>query len=92
MEEDEKLLHWVKTQGATKWTLCSETIPGRNGKQCREHWNNSKNPEVKKGSWTIEEDFLIMTFYNKYKGSWKKYYCCFQNELKIQLRIGFFLN
>ena len=65
-QEDAKLFEWVKTQGATKWTLCSETIPGRSGKQCREHWNNSLNPDVKKGLWNTEEDFLIMTFYKKY--------------------------
>ena len=90
MEEDEKLLHWVKTRGATKWTLCSETIHGRNGKQCREHWNNSKNPEVKKGSWTIEEDFLIMTFYNKYKGSWKKILLLFPKRTENSIKNRFF--
>ena len=71
-QEDAKLFDWVKRQGPTKWTLCSEIIPGRSGKQCREHWNNSLNPDVKKGSWTSEEDFLIMFFYQKYNGSWKK--------------------
>ena len=63
-QEDQKLNDWVKKHGATKWTLCAEGIPGRSGKQCREHWNNSLNPDVKKGSWSSEEDFLIMVFYN----------------------------
>ena len=87
-QEDAKLFDWVKRQGPTKWTLCSEIIPGRSGKQCREHWNNSLNPEVKKGYWTSEEDFLIMFFYKKYNGSWKKIIPIFnkrtENSIKIQ--------
>ena len=89
-QEDAKLFEWVKTQGATKWTLCSETIPGRSGKQCREHWNNSLNPDVKKGLWNTEEDFLIMTFYKKYKGSWKKISPLFQQRTENSIKNRFF--
>jgi hypothetical protein len=32
IEEDEKLLEWVKLNGPEKWSNCSETIPGRSGK------------------------------------------------------------
>ena len=89
-QEDAKLFEWVKTQGATKWTLCSETIPGRSGKQCREHWNNSLNPDVKKGLWNTEEDFLIMTFYKKYKGSWKKISPLFRQRTENSIKNRFF--
>ena len=58
-QEDKLLIDWVKKNGPNKWTLCSKMIPGRNGKQCREHWNNSLDPNLKKGEWSIEEDYLI---------------------------------
>ena len=51
---------------------CGNFVKGRSGKQCREHWNNCLNPDLIKGDWTEEEDFLIMFFYEKCKGSWKK--------------------
>ena len=89
-QEDAKLFDWVKRQGPTKWTLCSEIIPGRSGKQCREHWNNSLNPEVKKGSWTSEEDFLIMFFYKKYNGSWKKIIPIFNKRTENSIKNRFF--
>ena len=89
-QEDAKLYEWVKKQGPTKWTLCSEIIPGRSGKQCREHWNNSLNPDVKKGLWTSEEDFLIMIFYKKYDGSWKKIIPIFKNRTENSIKNRFF--
>ena len=89
-QEDAKLYEWVKKQGPTKWTLCSEIIPGRSGKQCREHWNNSLNPDVKKGLWSSEEDFLIMVFYKKYDGSWKKIIPIFKNRTENSIKNRFF--
>lgn len=89
-QEDAKLYEWIKKQGPTKWTLCSATIPGRSGKQCREHWNNSLNPEVKKGLWNAEEDFLIMFFYKKFNGSWKKISPLFNQRTENSIKNRFF--
>lgn len=72
IEEDRKLLEWVRKEGPTKWTQCSEFIKGRNGKQCRERWLHTLNPKVIKGNWTSEEDLRIFTLYNKLGGKWSK--------------------
>ena len=72
IEEDRKLTEWVKKEGPIKWSQCAEFIKGRNGKQCRERWFNSLNPEVKKGNWTVEEDFKIFFLYKKFGGKWTK--------------------
>lgn len=69
-EEDQMLKHWVETQGATKWAKCANVIEGRSGKQCRERWMNSLNPDVKKGDWTVEEDSLIFRLYNQLGAKW----------------------
>jgi len=72
IEEDRKLLEWVKQEGPVKWTQCSEFIKGRNGKQCRERWFHTLNPKIIKGNWTAEEDMKIFTLYNQLGGKWSK--------------------
>jgi hypothetical protein len=89
-QEDAKLFDWVKRQGPTKWTLCSEIIPGRSGKQCREHWNNSLNSSILKGNWTVEEDYLLMLFYEKMDKSWKKIIPLFKSRTENSIKISFF--
>ena len=72
LEEDKLLKQWVEQKGPKKWVVCGKFIQGRNGKQCKERWYNCLNPDLIKGKWTEEEDFLIMFFYEKCKRSWKK--------------------
>jgi len=71
-EEDEKLKIWVSREGPTKWAQASGFINGRSGKQCRERWFNTLNPNVKKGNWSQEEDKIIFDLYQKYGSSWSK--------------------
>ncbi|XP_028667934.1 v-myb avian myeloblastosis viral oncogene homolog-like 2b [Erpetoichthys calabaricus] len=58
-EEDEKVIELVKQYGTKQWAVIAKHLKGRLGKQCRERWHNHLNPEVKKSSWTAEEDRII---------------------------------
>lgn len=58
-DEDDKVIELVKKYGTKHWTLIAKQLKGRLGKQCRERWHNHLNPEVKKSSWTEEEDRII---------------------------------
>ncbi|XP_061487531.1 myb-related protein B isoform X2 [Rhineura floridana] len=58
-QEDQKVTELVKKYGTKQWTLIAKHLKGRLGKQCRERWHNHLNPEVKKSSWTEEEDRII---------------------------------
>ncbi|XP_036388653.1 v-myb avian myeloblastosis viral oncogene homolog-like 2a [Megalops cyprinoides] len=58
-EEDEKVIELVKLYGTRQWALVAKHLKGRLGKQCRERWHNHLNPDVKKTSWTPEEDLII---------------------------------
>lgn len=71
-QENELLREWVRINGPQRWSDCSLIITGRSGKQCREHWFNKLNPELKRGNWTTEEDELIFQLYQKYGTSWSK--------------------
>ena len=89
-KEDQLLKKWVKDNGPYNWTKCSEFIKGRSGKQCREHWNNSLDPNLTKGQWTTEEDLLIMIFYEKYDGSWKRIIPVFPSRTENSIKNRFF--
>ncbi|XP_074500494.1 v-myb avian myeloblastosis viral oncogene homolog-like 2b [Sebastes fasciatus] len=58
-EEDEKVLELVNLYGNKQWAMVAKHLKGRLGKQCRERWHNHLNPNVKKSSWTAEEDLII---------------------------------
>jgi hypothetical protein len=72
IEEDRKLLEWIRKEGPIKWTQCAEYIKGRNGKQCRERWFHTLNPKIVKGNWTCEEDFKIFSLYDNLGGKCAK--------------------
>ena len=90
LDEDNLLKSWIEKNGPKNWTKCALNIPGRTGKQCREHWNNSLNYNIKKGDWSSEEDYLIMVFYEKYKGSWKKMIPIFKSRTENSIKNRFF--
>uniref|UniRef100_G3P9G8 V-myb avian myeloblastosis viral oncogene homolog-like 2b n=1 Tax=Gasterosteus aculeatus aculeatus TaxID=481459 RepID=G3P9G8_GASAC len=58
-EEDEKVIELVNLYGNKQWAMVAKQLKGRLGKQCRERWHNHLNPNVKKSSWTAEEDLII---------------------------------
>uniref|UniRef100_A0A8C7Y1Q1 V-myb avian myeloblastosis viral oncogene homolog-like 2b n=1 Tax=Oryzias sinensis TaxID=183150 RepID=A0A8C7Y1Q1_9TELE len=58
-EEDEKVIELVGLYGNKQWALVAKHLKGRLGKQCRERWHNHLNPNVKKSSWTPDEDLII---------------------------------
>ena len=89
-EENQLLKKWVEKRGPKNWRKCADTIPGRNGKQCREHWTNSLNESIIKGNWTKEEFFLLMYFYKMYRGSWKKMVPIFKNRTENSIKNKFF--
>jgi hypothetical protein len=90
LHEDRLLKEWIEKNGPTKWEQCGRFIHGRSGKQCREHWSNCLNPSLIKGDWTAEEDFLIMHFYEKCNGSWKKIIHLFNGRTENSIKNRFF--
>ncbi len=55
-----------------RWACLSRKMPGRNGKQCRERWNNHLDPGVKTGPFSTEEDCLIVKLQAKFGNKWAK--------------------
>lgn len=71
-EEDETIISWVRAKGPVKWTKLAERLPGRIGKQCRERWHNSLNPNLVKSIWLPQEDEIIRQMQMQLGNKWAK--------------------
>eukprot|EP00897_Mesotaenium_endlicherianum_P006580 jgi/Mesen1/5950/ME000301S05079 len=69
-EEDERILELVEKYGAKKWSVIAQNLPGRIGKQCRERWHNHLNPNIKRDSWTEEEDLALIKAHRTFGNKW----------------------
>lgn len=48
------------------WAAIAKDMDSRTGKQCRERWQNHLQPDLKKGTWTEEEDRLVISLQKLY--------------------------
>ncbi|KAK2657975.1 hypothetical protein Ddye_011027 [Dipteronia dyeriana] len=69
-EEDRKLLKLVKQYGVSKWAPIADKLVGRVGKQCRERWHNHLRPDIKKDSWSEEEERILVEAHAKVGNRW----------------------
>ncbi|KAM4902452.1 transcriptional activator Myb isoform 3-T3 [Sylvia borin] len=69
-EEDQRVIELVQKYGPKRWSVIAKHLKGRIGKQCRERWHNHLNPEVKKTSWTEEEDRIIYQAHKRLGNRW----------------------
>ncbi|NXD68899.1 MYBA protein, partial [Eolophus roseicapillus] len=68
--QDHRVIELVQKYGPKRWSLIAKHLKGRIGKQCRERWHNHLNPEVKKSSWTEEEDRIIYEAHKRLGNRW----------------------
>eukprot|EP00644_Phytophthora_capsici_P010851 jgi/Phyca11/104398/e_gw1.9.513.1 len=68
-EEDAKLRELV-AEGKKNWGQVASLIPGRTSKQCRERWCNHLDPNINKGSYTEDEDKIIVEMQAKLGNRW----------------------
>jgi hypothetical protein len=69
-EEDELITRLVQRHGPQKWSNIARQLPGRIGKQCRERWHNHLNPNIRKDSWTEEEEWLLFLYHLQIGNRW----------------------
>ncbi|KAJ8901687.1 hypothetical protein NDN08_003893 [Rhodosorus marinus] len=60
-EEDALLRSAVLKRKPGEWTRIAQDVPGRSDVQCRERWMNVLSPDVRKSSWSAEEEQLLIT-------------------------------
>ncbi|KAK9272467.1 hypothetical protein L1049_002840 [Liquidambar formosana] len=70
-EEDKILIDYVKMHGKGQWNrVAKKTGLKRCGKSCRLRWMNYLSPSVKQGSFTEEEEDLIIRLHNLLGNRW----------------------
>ncbi|XP_074579029.1 transcription factor MYB118-like [Curcuma longa] len=69
-EEDRLLMSLVEKHGLTKWAQIAKLMRGRIGKQCRERWNNHLRPNIKKETWSEEEDKILIEAHSEVGNKW----------------------
>lgn len=69
-EEDWRVLQLVVANGPQKWTLISQHLNCRVGKQCRERWHNHLNPRIKKINWNKEEEWILFLMHRIVSNKW----------------------
>ncbi|PNT76469.1 transcription factor MYB115 isoform X2 [Brachypodium distachyon] len=70
LEEDRKLVKLVEQFGLRKWSQIAQMLPGRVGKQCRERWHNHLRPNIKKDTWSEEEDMILIQTHKEVGNKW----------------------
>lgn len=71
-DEDDILKEAISKHGTNNWSLISNEIPGRTGKQCRERWLNQLNPSLNKEHWLPHEDSVLTHYQALYGNCWSK--------------------
>ncbi|CAJ1780777.1 unnamed protein product [Sphenostylis stenocarpa] len=69
-EEDSVLVQLVKRFGIKKWSQIARLLNGRVGKQCRERWHNHLRPNIRKESWSEEEDKILIEAHRELGNKW----------------------
>ncbi|KAG6683678.1 hypothetical protein I3843_12G027200 [Carya illinoinensis] len=71
IEEDRILIQLVQQYGVRKWSHIAQMLPaGRIGKQCRERWHNHLRPDIKKDTWSEEEDKVLIQAHAEVGNKW----------------------
>uniref|UniRef100_A0ACD5ZQ13 Uncharacterized protein n=1 Tax=Avena sativa TaxID=4498 RepID=A0ACD5ZQ13_AVESA len=70
LDEDRKLVKLVEQFGLRKWSQIAQMLPGRVGKQCRERWHNHLRPNIKKDTWSEEEDMVLIQTHKEVGNKW----------------------
>jgi len=69
-QEDDKLRRLVNEFGDKRWSLIAAKLGSKESKQCRRRWKNCLSLEVKKGSWSLEEDAALKTLHEMHGNRW----------------------
>lgn len=64
-EEDELLLRLAENQNTISWCHLAKYFPNKTPQQLASRWEKVLNPKLIKGSWTREEDEIIINYVNQ---------------------------
>ncbi|KAK7257543.1 hypothetical protein RIF29_31585 [Crotalaria pallida] len=72
VDEDRVLIRLVRQFGLQNWSEIAKFMNGRIGKQCRQRWYHHLRPNIKKDSWTEDEDKILIEAHKEFGNKWAK--------------------
>lgn len=87
--EDEMLKILVKKYGDYDWNTIADGIPGKTPRQCRDRYRNYLSPEIINGTWSKEEDALLISMYVIYGPMWTRIAQFFPNRSATNIKNHF---
>ncbi|KAM6548721.1 hypothetical protein CsatB_020397 [Cannabis sativa] len=69
-QEDRVLMQLVGRYGIRKWSKIAKMLSGRVGKQCRERWHNHLRPDIRKDTWSEDEDIILIEAHKELGNRW----------------------
>ena len=90
-EEDEELKKIVSTYGAKRWNKIASHLKNRTGRQCRDRYMNYLAPNIKKASFSFEEDLLLMHKIEEFGTHWSKIKTFFPGRTSSSLKNRFYV-
>lgn len=89
LQEDDLLLSLV-TEFGKKWSKIGKAIGGRSGKQVRDRYVYTLNPDINRDQWTKEEDSMLLSLYNNMGNKWRQMATYLpgrtENQIKARLK------
>jgi hypothetical protein len=85
-DEDARLLSLVGDAQSPHWEQISQSMPGRNSRQCRERWSNYVNPAIRTDPWTAAEDDLLIQKVNEMGHFWSSMSSCFNGRSESDIK------
>lgn len=70
-DEDDRLRELVHKYGEDNWSIIASKMKKRSTRQCRDRWINYLSPLAINGTWTSEEDKLLIEKVETYGRKWK---------------------
>jgi len=88
-QEDRKLIQLVKDYGPKNWRFLAEFFENKTSGQLSQHWNRVLCPDIRKGSWDVEEEELLFKLHESYGESWTQIAAHIPNRTDIQCHYQF---
>lgn len=70
--QKEKLIKWIRLHGIQNPELFASSFPSLNFSKIKQKWLQVWNPQIKKGNWTQDEDFLFFKYFLRFPGMWSR--------------------
>lgn len=69
-EEDEQLMQIINRIGAKQWRQVASLMKTKTAKQCRDHYTNCLDPDIKSSYWSNDEEKILLSKYEQFGPHW----------------------